>query len=253
MPDEAVLGAEAPQTSLSLAEARRQLERVVHRAVHAARRWPAGDLASASDTTVKRVHVALQHARMRALRPGRKRRRWQGRHFEAIARRTSNKRPTGRLAAVEAGQLLVAEGHHVVGREDHARTEPPRLRQRVVPDVRVDEVRMDDVRPPLVQHRLERPIDDLVVQRTPCAEAHGVVRVQAEHRRPEDPGRRRFAARADRGDDRGLVAQAAELGGVLESLACAGAHTRVPHLDEDEHSHQRPAPAAEPETTPDAR
>ena len=172
----------SPGESVALAECadlpvgrqtRRELQRVVHRAVHrnAVGPEPAELVRHHGDA----IDGLLEDLRMRRFRPGRNRRRWQGMHF--APRDDVVLRPAARLSPVEAGELLVAEGHHVVSREHDPRPGLSRLGQSVVSDVRVDEMGVDHVRRPLVQHGLERPIDRLVVQRHPGPEAHRVVRV----------------------------------------------------------------------------
>ena len=109
------------------------------------------------------------------------------------------------LAAVEARELLVAERHHVVRREDDRGARALRLGEAVVAEVGVHEVRVHDVGLPLGEDRGESAVDAPIVQRDPRPEADAVVRVDGEALHPLDDDGRGLRGVTHAGDDGGLV------------------------------------------------
>ena len=141
------------------------------------------------------------------------------------------------LTAVEARELLVAERHHVVGREHHARARTTSRGQRLIGKVRVHEMAVHDVGPEDVEDALERGAHARVVERDPRPPAHVVIRVQPEHSQPLDfrlPDQRGIL---HGGCQRRLVALRPQPRRMLVHQPDRRADTRIPEVVQEQDAH----------------
>ena len=150
---------------------------------------------------------------------------------------------TSLLPAVEAGELLVAEGHHVVGRQHHCGTGLACLGQGVIAQVRVQAMGMDDVGAEALEQCRQRRVDDRVVQASPGTPAHRVVRDEVRHGHPHHLGVASLLLRAHGPHHQALVALRLESGRQVEGQPAPGPDARVGELGQEEDPHRRPSRA----------
>jgi hypothetical protein len=194
-------------------------------------------IASASSfETAYAVHVTLQPPTDRGV-AARTEAEALARHALLPVRGVVAQRAAVFLAAVEACELLVAEGHHVVRGEHDAGARAPGRGERLVGEVRVHEVAVHDVRLPVGDDARESAAHPRVVEAHPRAPARVVARQQPERAQAFDLGLAHLRRILHRGDERRLVAELAQARRVLVHLADRRADARVGQVVQEQHLH----------------